>query len=423
MTSTTLDPTTHPPAAQPRGGRPPLIDVQRMQPEVAVAFLVEHAVNAGASDLFFLAEETHLCVKIRHLGIVQEVAHIPMEMGRRCLSHIRANASMDLTERRRPIDGRWIYRKPDGQIIDLRINCIPAMYGEDVAIRLLVRSHALLSMDRLGMTARQLVDYQAMTDSPSGLILITGPTGSGKTATLYSSLSRLNDGRRKINTIEDPVEYAIDGLRQSQVNPAVDLGFAELLRAVLRQSPDVIMIGEIRDQETARTAVHAANSGVVVLATLHSPSTATAIQAMRAWGVHNHFLATSLRGIVSQRLVRTLDPETRVAYDLPASPGTFDEVRHLLGEGEGTRLFAARPAESNQFTGYTGRTGVFEVMSITPAIRNLVSDGAPAREIRAKAIQEHMLEFRLSALLKVAQGVTTMEEVFRVIPTEHLLEE
>jgi type II secretory ATPase GspE/PulE/Tfp pilus assembly ATPase PilB-like protein len=219
------------------------------------------------------------------------------------------------------------------------------------------------------------------------------------------------------------VEYAIEGLRQSQVNPQIDLGFADLLRAVLRQSPDVIMIGEIRDQETARTAVHAANSGVVVFATLHAPSTATAIQSMRAWGVHNHFLATSLRGIVSQRLVRTLDPATRVEYDLSEAPGTFDEVRPWLAPGEGRKLYAPRPAAGNQFTGYTGRIGVFEVMQITPNLRNLISDGAPARDIRHKAIEEKMLEFRLSATLKVAQGVTTMEEVFRVIPTEHLIDE
>ena len=403
--------------------RPPLIDVSRMVPEVAVAFLIEHAVNAGASDLFFLSDEKHVTVKVRHLGLVHEVAHLPSEMGKRCLGHIRANAAIDLGEKRRPIDGRWIYRKPDGQVIDLRINIIPAMYGEDVAFRLLVRSHALLSLERLGLTPTQLSAYQQMISCPSGLILITGPTGSGKTATLYSSMVKLNDGTKKINTIEDPVEYAIEGLRQSQVNPAIDIGFAELLRAVLRQSPDVIMIGEIRDQETARTAVHAANSGVVVFATLHSPSTATAVQAIRAFGVHNHFLATSLRGIVSQRLVRTLDPETRVGYDLSESPGTFNEVKHLLAAGEGSKLYAPRPAETNQFTGYTGRTGVFEVMSITPALRNLISDGAPAREIRAKAIEEKMLEFRLSALLKVAQGVTTMEEIFRVIPTEHLVEE
>lgn len=400
-----------------------LLDVHRMQPEMAVAFLIEHAVNAGASDLFFLADDGHITVKIRHLGLVREVAHIPNELGKRCLSYIRANAALDLTEKRRPLDGRWIYRKPDGQVVDLRINVIPSMYGEDFALRILVRSNALLGLDKLGMTAHQLQQYQSMVASPAGLILITGPTGSGKTATLYSTLMKLNDGTRKINTIEDPIEYAIEGLRQSQVFPQIDLGFAELLRAVLRQSPDVIMIGEIRDQETARTAVHAANSGVVVFATLHAPSTATAIQAMRSLGVHNHFLATSLRGVVSQRLVRTLDPETRTDYDLSEAPGTFDEVRPWLSPNEGKKLYAARPAESNQFTGYVGRTGVFEVMSITPALRNLISDGQPARDIRHKAIEEKMLEFRLSAMLKVAQGETTMEEIFRVVPTEHLTED
>ncbi len=401
----------------------PLLDVHKMQPETAVAYLIETAVNQGASDLFFLADEGKITVKVRHLGIVRTISQIPLEMGKRCLGYIRANAALDLTEKRRPIDGRWIYRKPEGQIIDLRINAIPSLYGEDFAIRLLVRANSLVPLDTLGMTTPQLHEYQQMLASPSGLVLITGPTGSGKTATLYSTLTRLNDGSRKINTIEDPVEYAIEGVRQSQVNPQIDLGFADLLRAVLRQSPDVIMIGEIRDQETARTAVHAANSGVVVFATLHAPSTATAIQAMRSLGVHNHFLATSLRGIVSQRLVRTIDPATRVAYDLPDGPGAFDEVKPWLAPGEGTKLYAPRPAASNQFTGYTGRTGVFEVMSITPKIRNLVSEGAPAREIRAKAVEEKMLEFRLAATLKVARGETTMEEVFRVVPTEHLIEE
>jgi len=401
----------------------PLLDVHRMQPETAVSYLIETAVNQGASDLFLLADEGHVTVKVRHLGIVREIAHIPAEMGKRCLSYIRANAALDLTERRRPLDGRWIYRKPEGQIIDLRINVIPSMYGEDFAIRLLVRSNSLVALDKLGMTPQQLQAYQQMAASPSGLILITGPTGSGKTATLYSTLTKLNDGTKKINTIEDPIEYSIEGLRQSQVHPQIELGFADLLRAVLRQSPDVIMIGEIRDQETARTAVHAANSGVVVFATLHAPSTATAIQSMRSFGVHNHFLATSLRGIISQRLVRTLDPATRIEYDLSDAPGTFDEVKPWLAPGEGTKLYAPRPAESNQFTGYNGRAGVFEVMAIGPKIRNLISEGAPAREIRAKAIEEKMLEFRLSALLKVARGQTTMEEIFRVIPTEHLLEE
>jgi type II secretory ATPase GspE/PulE/Tfp pilus assembly ATPase PilB-like protein len=273
------------------------------------------------------------------------------------------------------------------------------------------------------MNQRQEMLFRNMIESPSGLVLICGPTGSGKTTTLYGSLMHLNNGLRKINTIEDPVEYAIAGLRQSQVNPAINLGFAELLRGILRQSPDVIMIGEIRDPETAQTAVHAANSGILVLATIHAPAAPGAVQSMRALGVHPHFLATSLRGAVSQRLVRTFCPHCRTSYDLGDDTGTFDEVRKWLGPEEGRTLYAAKGCEKCSMEGYAGRTGVFEVMPVSKDIRNLISDNAPAREIRAKAIDEGMVEFRQGALLKVAQGQTSTEEVFRVIPSEHLLME
>jgi type II secretory ATPase GspE/PulE/Tfp pilus assembly ATPase PilB-like protein len=328
---------------------------------------------------------------------------------------------MDLTEKRRPADGRWIYNRTSENAVDLRINAIPTLYGEDFALRLLTRGNKIYAIENLGMTREQLQSYTQMYQSPSGLILITGPTGSGKTATLYSTLIKLNDGKRKINTIEDPIEYAIDGLRQSQINTAIDLSFKELLRSVLRQSPDVIMIGEVRDEETARTAVHAANSGILVFATLHAPHAAGAIQSMRALNVHSHFLASSLRGVVSQRLVRTLDPATKVGFDLTDAPHTFDEVRKWLGPDEGRKLYAAKPAESNLMTGYAGRTGIFEMMSVTKEIRNLISDGAPSRTIRDKAIEQNMLEFRQSAMLKVARGETSTEEIFRVVPTETLL--
>jgi type II secretory ATPase GspE/PulE/Tfp pilus assembly ATPase PilB-like protein len=272
------------------------------------------------------------------------------------------------------------------------------------------------------MDKAQLSAYQHMITSPCGLVLITGPTGSGKTATLYASLMKLNDGKRKINTIEDPIEYAIEGMRQSQVNTAISLGFAELLRSVLRQSPDVIMIGEVRDEETARTAVHAANSGILVFATLHAPHCAGAIASMRALGVHPHFLANSLRGVVSQRLVRTLCT-CKTGFDISDAPETFDEIKPWLAPDEGKTLFAPRGCELCQNSGYNGRTGVFEVMPITRNIRNLVSDNAPAREIRTKAIEEKMAEFKHTAMLKVARGETSTEEIFRVIPTEELLEE
>lgn len=400
-----------------------LLDVSRMAPEHAVSTLIEHAVSLTASDLMFVANEQHIAAMIRYLGIVRPIAILSPEQGRKCLSHIKASAGIELSERRRPLDGRWIYSKENGQRVDLRINILPTMYGEDFAIRLMDSSTKLLALESLGMTREQFAMYSHMIQSPSGLILITGPTGSGKTATLYASMVRLNDGNRKINTIEDPIEYAVDGLRQSQVNAGIDLGFSELLRGVLRQSPDVIMIGEIRDEETAQTAVHAANSGILVFATLHAGAAAGAIQSMRNLGAHSHFLATSLRGIVAQRLVRTLCPKCKAAFDLSDAPHTFDDVRPWLGADEGKSLYAARGCEACGGMGYAGRTGVFEMMGISREIRNLISDGHPAWEIRQRAVQEKMMEFRQTALLKVARGETSTEEVFRVIPAEHLLME
>ena len=317
---------------------PPVIDYNKTTPETAVANLIRYAVDSGASDLFFCANENMVAVQVRQLGLVRSIGAIPAEIGRRCLAYVKANAGLDTSEKRRPMDGRWIFddggrRGKVGKVdnaVDLRINIIPTLRGEDFAIRLLSRGSELFVLEKLGMEPQQLDEYKAMLESPSGLILITGPTGSGKTATLYASLARLNTGTRKINTIEDPVEYSVDGLHQSQVNAAIELGFSDLLRSVLRQSPDVVMIGEIRDKETAQIAVHAANSGVLVFATLHAATAPGAIQSIRSLGTHPHFLATSLRGVIAQRLVRTLCPRCRTTFDLTDAPHTFDDVRKWL---------------------------------------------------------------------------------------------
>jgi type II secretory ATPase GspE/PulE/Tfp pilus assembly ATPase PilB-like protein len=398
-----------------------MIDVSKLAPEKAIQKLIDHAVEMGASDLFLLSNEQHVAAFVRHLGIILPISVESPDNGKRILTHIRNMAGMDLNDRRRPADGRWIYKAEDGDSVDLRINTIPTMYGEDMAIRLLVRNHALLDLERLGMEEQQLQSYRQLVNGPGGLVLITGPTGSGKTNTLYATLMSLNDGKKKINTIEDPVEYAVDGLRQSQVNPHIGMGFAEMLRSILRQSPDVIMIGEIRDEETARVATHAANSGILVLATLHAPTAAAGIQSMRAYNVPNHFLSVALRGIVSQRLVRTLDPDNRNEFDISGAPDTFAEVQKYLGPNEGKKLYAPKPAESNKMTGYTARTGVYELLTMTREIRSMIADGRTAKEIRDRAIADGMLEFRHAALLKVARGLTSTEEVFRVIPTEVLL--
>lgn len=401
----------------------PLVDVSRLSVEAGGNRLVGHAVQLPASDIFFSSNEHNVTVSVRRYGMIHTISVLPADLGRKHIAHVKAVAQMDVSERRRPLDGRWIFKTDDGQVADLRINMIPTLFGEDLAIRILPRQTQLYSLDALGTTQEQLSALTQMLESPSGLILLTGPTGSGKTATLYACLARLNDGRRRINTIEDPVELTIDGLRQSQINPAINLDFPALLRGVLRQSPDVIMIGEIRDVETADTAVRAANSGHLVFATIHAPAAASGPQSMKSLGANPHFLSTCLRGVISQRLVRTLCPDCKTSFDVSDSPRTFDEVRPWLGPDEGKSLFVPHGCPKCQMTGYAGRTGVFEVMSITPEIRGLIADSRSSREIRQVAVAAKMTEFRHAALLKVARGITSTEEVFRVIPSENLLEQ
>jgi type II secretory ATPase GspE/PulE/Tfp pilus assembly ATPase PilB-like protein len=390
-------------------------------PEAIVQELIEYAARLGVSDLFFVTNENHVAVLVRHLGVLRPITQLHPDTGKRCMAHIKAGAGLDIAEKRRPLDGRWIMERDGQPTLDLRIGTLPTLYGEDFTLRLLDRSTRLVQLDNLGLHRRDFNQMLSMLNSSSGLILVTGPTGSGKTTTLYACLHQLNNGQRKLNTIEDPVEYAVEGIRQSQVNTRIDVGFAELLRSVLRQAPDVIMIGEIRDPETAETAVRAANSGHLVLATLHAPIAAAAVPAMLNLGVHPHFLASSLLGVISQRLVRTLCQHCKTSFDIADAPETFDEIRSYLAPGEGEKLYGPSSgcAKCNHL-GFAGRSGVFEVMVMTPALRRLIVERVPTQTLRAKAIEEGLVEFRKSALLKVAQGQTSIEELFRAIPTEYL---
>ncbi|MDZ4819320.1 MAG: GspE/PulE family protein [Planctomycetota bacterium] len=388
--------------------------------EDAVAGVLDEASRMGASDLFLCSAENFLEVGVRHLGLVRTLMRVTREDGRRWLSHIKVLAGIPLDNRRKPNEGRWIRLHPNGHKTDLRVNTIPTLYGEDFAIRLLERDSSLQTLEGLGLAPPTLRQLVTMLHAPGGLILVTGPTSSGKTTTLYACLHYLNNGTRKINTIEDPIEYAVEGIRQSQVNPALDVDFPELLRSVLRQAPDIIMIGEIRDAMTAQTAVRAANSGHLVLATLHAPTAAGAIQSMLALGANPHFFGSSLRGVIAQRLVRSLCTNCRVTFDISDAPLTFEEVMPWLVDDEGKHLYTATGCEQCHKTGYAGRTGVFEVMSVTPVLRKMISDGAPGREIETRAIADGMIEFRRGGLLKVAQGVTNTEEIIRVVPSEYL---
>jgi len=393
-----------------------------MLPETAVATLIHHAAKMPASDLFFSCNDNHVAVSVRHLGIVRLLTVLTPELGRRCTSHIKVMAGMDLAEQRRPLDGRWV--KADDPAgagrIDLRVSTIPTLYGEDLSLRLLSCSSQVMTIDQLGMTQKEHNELIAMLNIPSGLILVSGPTGSGKTTTVYACIKYLNNGQRKINTIEDPIEYAIPGVRQSQINPKADVGFPELLRSVLRHAPDVIMIGEIRDPLTAETAVRAANSGHLVIASLHAPSAPGAVQSMVSLGAHPHFLSSSLQGVIAQRLVRTLCGKCKVPFELHETPQTFDEVRAWLEPGQGEHLYGAKGCPSCYQSGYAGRTGVFEVLRMTRELRRLVADGRPSREFRQIAMQDGFLELRRAALLKVARGETNAEEVLRTIPSEEL---
>ncbi len=396
------------------------LDLEALTPEQAVAILLDEALEMNASDVFLSAAEEHTEIQVRHLGAVRTLGRLSSTFARRCVTHIKALAGIPLQNRRRPAEGRWMRISDAGQKTDLRLSTMPTLHGEDFSLRLLRRDSSLRSLDGLGMTRRQLHEVLGMVTAPAGLILVTGPTSAGKTTTLYACLQHLNDGRRRINTIEDPIEYSVEGIQQSQINPAVNLDFPDLLRSVLRHSPDIIMIGEIRDPITAQTAVRAANSGHLVLATLHAPTACGAIQSMISLDVHPHSFSSSLRGVIAQRLVRTLCPDCKVRYDLSESPQTFHELTPWLADGEGQHFSASTGCAACANTGFRDRSGVFETLTVTPNLRHLIAQGRPAKELEQAALAEGMMNFRRAGLLKVAQGQASLEEVIRVVPAEYL---
>jgi type II secretory ATPase GspE/PulE/Tfp pilus assembly ATPase PilB-like protein len=400
-----------------------VIDLSGLDVGQAVVRLVEHAANLPASDLFFSSNEGDATVSVRHLGILKPLMTVTREEVSRFINHIKAVAGMAVDRRFRPLDGRWVCNFEGGKRVDLRISTMPTLWGEDMAIRLLECDLELLELGNLGFHKKNRDDLIALLSNPGGLILVSGPAGAGKTTTLYACLNQLDDGSRKINTIEDPVELVIPGIRQSEVRLKIGLGFPELLRSVVRQSPDVIMVGEIRDPVTAETAVLAANSGLLVFATVHAPTAAGAVDSILALGVNSYFLSSSLLGALSQRLVRRLCDDCKIGYDLSAAPHTFDDVRKWLEPGQGEKIYSAHGCQECHYEGFVGRIGVAEVLRIDKEIRKLVFDRAPAQRIRQKAIQQGMLDLRRSALLKVAQGITSTEEVVRTIPAEYLLPE
>jgi general secretion pathway protein E len=375
----------------------PMLD--QAEPHDAAERIIRHAISVQASDLFLLSDEGSTGICLRVIGQVEQFAVVSRDQGRHLINFFKTMSGMDIAEHRRPQEGRWIFDSASERV-DLRINIVPTLFGEDLAVRILSHKIGLKPLD--------------------SLLLVTGPTGTGKTTTLYACLQHLNSGTRKINTIEDPIEYAITGVRQSQVNSKLGVDFPDLLKNILRQAPDVIMIGEVRDEATAATAVRAANSGHLVLATLHSPVAAGAIHSLRALGTNPYFVSSCLLGILAQRLVRVLCQKCRVAHDIRESPETFADIRSHLEPGLGDFIYSASGCEACRHQGYEGRTGVFELMTFNHKLRQMILQDCSAEDIQQESIQHGMVEFRRAAMLKVAQGITSSEEVLRELPAEYL---
>ena len=396
----------------------PAVELSDTSPEATVRALVERAIELQASDLYLMTNEASVDIQVRHLGIVRPLNRFSLEVGKRLISYVKAMSEMDIADHRRPGNGRWLFNRSEEHRLDLRVNAMPTQFGEDLDLRLLDRRTSFRDLSQLGLWPAEQESLVALLEKPSGLILVSGPTGCGKTTTLYACLQHLNNGKRKINTLEDPIEYTMEGVRQSQVNHKLGVDFPELMANVLRQSPDVIMIGEIRDQVTAQIAVRAANSGLLVLATVHAPLAAAAVQSMRALNVLSHFLGTSLLGVVSQRLVRELCEACKRPAESIQNAQLQEELRPWLEKGQRIQAFISQGCAACHHTGYVRRSGVFEVLCVSPEIRHIIYDGQPVHRIERQALEDGLIDLRHAALYRVLEGKTSMEEVHRTVPFE-----
>ncbi len=371
-----------------------------------VDVLIENAVNQRASDIHIEPEEAHVRVRYRIDGILYDREFLPRKMQPAITSRIKLLSQMNIAERRLPQDGR-IKGTFGGRPIDIRVSTIPTIYGESIVMRLLDKETSFLTLEELGMDAETLKKYESLIHKPYGMILITGPTGSGKTTTLYASLDRINSPEKKIITIEEPVEYLMKGINQIQVKPKIGLTFASGLRHIVRQDPDVIMVGEIRDLETAGIAIHAALTGHLIFSTLHTNDAPGAMTRLMDMGVENYLVSSTLIGVVAQRLVRRICNSCKTEYSIPSE--LKKELRintDILWRGKG--------CEECSNTGYRGRIGIFELLVVNDEIRNMIMAKATSRELREKAISLGMKTLRQDGIEKVMKGITTADEVLRV---------
>ena len=384
---------------------------------------IARAVETGASDIHIEPFEDQLRVRYRYDGVLHEAESPPARLAAAVTSRIKIMARLDIAERRLPQDGR-IKMAVRGQEVDFRVSTVPSLHGETVVLRVLDRNAVAFDYDRLGLAAPLVRQFGTALDLPNGIVLVTGPTGSGKTTTLYTGLLSLNSLARKIVTVEDPIEYQLAGVNQIQVKPQIGLNFATLLRSILRQDPDVIMVGEVRDGETAQIAVQAALTGHLVLSTVHTNSAAATVARLRDMGLEDYLLAAVLRGVLAQRLVRRLCTECRREEDAPEALAERFGLRALRPEGVGPdgvgqsgRLTLWHPVGCPHCrnTGFRGRQAIAEFLRPGPAIERLIFNRADTGEIEAEAVRGGMVPLFEAGLRAALDGTTTVEEVVRSI--------
>ncbi len=375
-----------------------------------VNVIIENAVRDRASDIHVEPEERNLKVRYRVDGILYDSEKLPARMQPAVTSRIKLISQLNIAERRLPQDGR-IKGTFAGKEIDIRVSTLPTVYGESIVMRILDRESTFISLEGIGFDDELLDIYKSLILKPYGMILITGPTGSGKTTTLYASLERINSTEKKIITVEEPVEYLMSGINQINVKPKIGLTFANGLRHIVRQDPDIIMVGEVRDLETASISIHAALTGHLLFSTLHTNDAAGAITRLMDMGVENYLVSSTLIGVMAQRLVRRICTQCKESYTVEG------DVIEALGL-EGDTVYKGKGCDHCSGTGYRGRVGIFEILSINDTIRDLVMKEATARELKEKAVSLGMRTLRQDGVSKIMKGLTTVDEVLRVTQVE-----
>jgi type IV pilus assembly protein PilB len=376
-----------------------------------VNLLLMGAIRDRASDIHFEPAEKTVSVRFRIDGILREVTPPPKSLYAAVTTRIKILSELDISEHRLPQDGRFKFRV-HGRIIDVRVSVLPVAYGEKVVLRILDRAALLVDMSDVGFDPDMLKDFQTILRQPNGIILLTGPTGSGKTTTLYSALSFLKTPELNIQTVEDPIEYLIDGVNQTHILPQIGLDFARCLRSILRQDPDVIMIGEIRDLETAQIATRSSLTGHLVLSTLHTNDAPSSISRLRDIGVPSYLVSATIRLAIAQRLVRTICPRCKETYQPPGDQ--IDLISQLRPDAREWTYYRGAGCIHCRQTGFKGRTGIFEFFKVTDSIRALIAEERSDDELRAEAERCGMESLAVNGLTKVKQGITTIDEVIHV---------